>query len=213
MKLNNYVDATILTPSATRNAYLQLCRDAIQYEFAAVCVPPFMIETCKQFSSNSDLKLASVIGFPAGYQTLDTKLFELQDAIRRGVNEIDYVIHRGYLADSNWERLEYETTTWINICKTAGVQSKWIIESSELDPNQLTRLIEMANSCKPDYVKTSTGVYGKATLKDIKLLRECLLPEIKIKAAGGISTKELAEEMIKAGADRLGVSQYHNLLS
>jgi len=212
MNLSRYIDATILKPEAKEEAFFLLCENAIQYQFPAVCVPPFILEKCKKFLGKSSVKVATVIGFPAGYQTLETKMFELKDAVNLGADEIDYVVHRGYLAENDWDRIEMETNTWIDICKQNNVISKWIIESSALSFEQIKRLLEIANKFKPDYVKTSTGVYGKAELEDVKLFRQILSSDIKIKAAGGISTRAIAEDMVNAGADRLGVSQYWNLL-
>jgi len=123
------------------------------------------------------------------------------------------VVHRGYLANDDFENIEEETLAWIDFCKENKVLSKWIIESSELSQGQILRLLALANKLKPDYVKTSTGVYGKAKLEDVQLFRKELNPEIKIKAAGGISSRELAQSFIDAGADRLGVSQYLNLIT
>lgn len=212
MVLNPYLDATILKPDARKEEFVKLCRDAMTYQFPAVCVPPFMIEICKDELKSSAVKVATVIGFPAGYQTIPSKLFELKDAINRGADEIDYVVHRGFLSENDFENIDEETLAWIDISKQNKVVSKWIIESSELTKEQIMRLLDIANRHKPEYVKTSTGVYGKAKLEDVKRFREKLSPEIKIKAAGGISTREIAEEMVKAGADRLGVSQYMNFI-
>lgn len=213
MQLNPYLDATILKPEARKEEFVKLCRDAMTHNFPAICVPPFMIEFCKNELSTSAVNVATVIGFPAGYQTIPVKLFELKDAINRGADEIDYVVHRGYLSDRDFENVEEETLAWIDICRQNEVVSKWIIESSELKQDQILRLLALANQLKPDYVKTSTGVYGKAKLEDVQLFRKELIPEIKIKAAGGISSRDIAEELIKSGADRLGVSQYLNLIS
>lgn len=210
--MNKYLDATILKPEASTEEYIALCSDAKQFNFPAVCVPPFMVEDCKKRLLGSEVKVATVVGFPAGYQTIPSKLYELNDVIARGADEIDYVVHRGYLANDDFENIEEETLAWIDICKQNKVVSKWIIESSELSQGHILRLLALANKLKPDYVKTSTGVYGKAKLGDVQLFRKELNPEIKIKAAGGISSRELAQSFIDAGADRLGVSQYMNLI-
>lgn len=213
MLMNNYLDATILKPEAKRNEFLALCQDAMLFNFPAVCVPPFMIAICKEELKKSNVKVATVVGFPAGYQSIASKLFELKDAIHCGADEIDYVVHRGYLADNDYERIQEETAAWVDICKNSNVISKWIIESSELMQDQKLKLLEIANELKPNYVKTSTGVYGSAKVEDVKLFREVLIPEINIKAAGGISDREKAQEMINAGADRLGVSQYRKIMA
>jgi len=210
--MNQYIDATILKPDASIEEYRSLCQDAKNYNFPAVCIPPFMIESCKQALIGSQVKVATVVGFPSGYQRISVKLFELKDAIIQGAEELDYLVHRGFLANNDWENIEEETLAWVDICREKNVISKWIIESSELTQSQILRLLEIANKHKPDYVKTSTGVYGKAKVDDVKLFRENLILEIKIKAAGGISNREMAKSLVLAGADRLGVSQYSNLL-
>lgn len=212
MKINAYIDATILKPEAKREAYQQLCTDAIAYQFPAVCVPPFMVKDCRMWLANSTVKTATVIGFPAGYQTIPAKINELREAISLGAEEIDYVVHRGYLANNDWENIEEETLAWTSICKEKGVVSKWIIESSALELPQIEKLLEIANALYPDYVKSSTGVYGKAVLEHIKLFRKKLNPSIKIKAAGGIADKDTAIEFIDAGADRIGISGYQNMI-
>lgn len=211
--MNRYIDATILKPDARHEDYKALCKDARQYEFPAVCVPPYMVQDCAAWLHDSTVKTATVIGFPAGYQSIPTKMYELKDAIDRGAQEIDYVIHRGHLANNDFENIEEETLAWVDICRQSGVASKWIIESSELTRDQIVRLLELANKFQPDYVKTSTGVYGKARLEDVELFRKELHLSIKIKAAGGIASKDYAQSLIDAGADRLGVSQYINLVS
>lgn len=211
--MNAYIDATILNPNASKRDFEKLCADAIRYQFPAVCVPPYKVEGCRTLLSSSDVKVATVIGFPAGYQTIPTKIYELRDAIERGAQEIDYVIHRGYLADRDYDNIEEETLAWVTICREHGVLSKWIIEASEQDEETLTRLIGIANRIQPDYVKTSTGVYGKANRNQVQYLRERLLRTIKIKAAGGISDRQTAQDFITVGADRLGVSQYLSLVS
>ncbi len=210
--MHSYIDATILNPGAKLEEFVTLCNDAIRYEFPAICVPPFMVDTSRELLNGSKVKVASVVGFPAGYQTIASKINELRELIVQGVQEIDYVIHRGYLANCDWENIEEETLAWISICQEKNVISKWIIEASEISDFQMDKLIEIANRLKPDYVKTSTGVYGKAVLDHVIYLRKNLIPDIKIKAAGGISTKEIAEQFIHARADRIGVSQYLQLV-
>lgn len=212
MKMNNFLDATILKPEAKIEEYQQLCEDAIALGFPAVCIPPFMIEKVRKWLDGSSVRVATVIGFPTGYQTIPSKIYELRDAIDRGAKEIDYVVHRGYLANDDWENIEEETLAWIDICREKQVVSKWIIEASELSIYQKEKLLEIANKHLPNYVKTSTGVYGKAAIEDVRLFRKHLLPNIYIKAAGGISTREIAIDYIDAGANRLGVSQYRAIL-
>lgn len=210
--LNNYIDATILDPKADSFAYSKLCNDAIAYNITAVCVPPFMVDTCRKILNTSNVKVATVVGFPSGYQTIPSKLYELKELIDRGAQEIDYVIHRGYLSDNDFENVEEETLSWISLCKDCGVISKWIIEASELSKEQFDRILQIANKFNPDFVKTSTGVFGKASLEIMKYMREHLDSKIKIKAAGGIVGRDIAIQYIEVGADRLGVSNYQSML-
>lgn len=211
--LSDRIDATILNPKATKAEFKQLCEDATRYQFPAVCVPPFMISFCRHALDKSETKVATVVGFPAGYQLISSKISELHDAISAGAEEIDYVIHRGYLAEKDWENIQEETLAWIDICRQNKVTTKWIIECSEVDHVSLDQLIKIANGVRPDYIKTSTGVYGQAILEQVVQIRKQLNPTIKIKAAGGINTLELANKFVQAGADRIGVSQYRGMVS
>lgn len=210
--LNTYIDATLLKPEARPEDYKKLCQDAIFHQFAAVCVPPFMVVECREMLRDSAVKLATVVGFPAGYQTLDIKIAELIGLIEMGAEEIDYVIHRGYLAQRDFAKIEEETEKWIDICKQENIVSKWIIECSSLNSGDIDILIDLANAIKPDFVKTSTGVYGKANKEQVAYLRKNLSLEIKIKAAGGISDRATALGFIQAGALRLGVSDYSSVV-
>ena len=212
MKISSYIDATILNPSAGFASFDRLFSDAIQFEFPAVCVPPFMVQKAKQALNGSATKVATVVGFPTGYQTISTKILELRELIDLGANELDYVIHRGFLAANDFEQIEEELLAFVSICKDHLRVSKWIIEASELTDFQFEKCIEIANKISPDYVKTSTGVYGKADLGQVSKMRTTLNPNIKIKAAGGIGDLETAMKFIEAGSDRIGVSSYLKLV-
>jgi deoxyribose-phosphate aldolase len=213
MELNQYIDATILNPSARLEEYEALCCDAIKYKVAAICVPPSLVQFCHQHLSDYGVKIASIVGFPNGYNLLNTKLNEIEDLIESGAVEIDFVINRSLLADKNYTALQEETSIITNHCRLKGILSKWIIESSLLDESALLELCKIANEVHPDFVKTSTGVHGKATLENVKFLRTNLCAEIQIKASGGISTREQALAFVEAGATRLGTSNYEAILS
>ena len=212
MNICSFIDATILNPSAGFESFELLFSDAIRFEFPAVCVPPFMVQKAKQALNGSATKVATVVGFPTGYQTISTKILELRELIDLGAEELDYVIHRGFLAANDFEQIEEELLAVVCISKDHLRVSKWIIEASELTSFQFEKCIEIANKISPDYVKTSTGVYGKADLGQVSKLRSSLNPNIKIKAAGGIGDLETALKFIEVGSDRIGVSSYSYLV-
>lgn len=212
MNYASYIDATILNPKSTTEDYKKLALDAIHFSFPAICVAPYQIVYCKNIIKSSGTKLATVVGFPAGYQTIADKINELRNLIQLGADELDYVIHRGLLADKKFEEIEEELFVANNLCKESERELKWIIEASEIEEVDLLSLLHIANRIKPKYVKTSTGVYGKADLDQVALMRKMLLPEIHIKAAGGISDKATSKSFIEAGASRLGISNYKALV-
>jgi deoxyribose-phosphate aldolase len=212
MKISSYIDATILNPGADSESFDYLFSDTIRFEFPAVCVPPFMVQKAKKVLSDSITKVATVVGFPMGCHTISTKILELRELIDLGADELDYVIHRGFLAANDFEQIEEELLAVVSICRDHLRVSKWIIEASELTGFQFEKCIEIANKISPDYVKTSTGVYGKADLAQVSKLRTSLNPNIKIKAAGGIGDLETAMKFIEAGSDRIGVSSYSKLV-
>lgn len=212
MMIAPYIDATILKPDAVYSEYKTLCTDAENLGFAAVCVPPSMIAYCKNYIS-PQTKLATVAGFPNGYQLLSTKISEVNDLISAGADEIDFVINRSFLCNQEYDKIREETKSWIELCHEKDICSKWIIESSVLTNDKIHRLCDIANELKPSFVKTSTGVHGKAILENVQFLRTHLEMTIQIKAAGGISDKKTALQFIEAGATRLGVSQYLSILT
>lgn len=213
MLLNTSIDATILNPMATLVEYEALCCDAIKYQVATICVPPSLVEFCHNQLADYNIKVCSVVGFPNGYQMLNTKLNEISDLVEAGAVEIDFVINRALLSDKNFDAIMIETNTIIDHCKILGVTSKWIIEASILSEDDMKRICSIANDLKPDYVKTSTGVHGKARLEDVIFLRKNLYDSIQIKASGGIETREQAIDFIQAGASRLGTSKYEAILT
>lgn len=212
MQLNQYIDATILNPSTKLIEYENLCCDAIKYQVATICVPPSLVEFCHRQLSDYNVKIASVVSFPNGYSLLNTKLNEIEDLIESGAVEIDFVINRSLLADNNYTTILEETKIIVDHCRQRGVVSKWIIEASILNENELLELCKIAEDVHPDFVKTSTGVHGKATIDNVKFLRNNLCSDIQIKASGGISTREQAVAFIEAGATRLGISNYKNII-
>lgn len=204
--ISQFVDLTLLQPNASKDAIQTLCKTAIEKKVAAVCVSPFYVTTAKKELLGSDVKICTVVGFPNGNHTTKSKIAELKEAIENGADEIDFVINRQMLANSDYNEIRVETSYLIDLCKQKNIVSKWILETSCLSDDEIISLCEIANEIKPDFVKTSTGYFGGCTLENIVLLRKILLPSIKIKASGGIKTFDFAIGLIHAGAERIGTS-------
>ena len=199
------VDHTLLSVSATRAEILALCDDAMKYGTASVCVPPSYVRTVREYVGDK-MKICTVIGFPNGYQTTACKVFETEDAIKNGADEIDMVIHIGWLKDRDYKALLREMKAVRAACE--GKILKVIVETCLLTEDEKLHILGIVSASGADYIKTSTGFStGGATREDISLFAKHRAPSLKIKAAGGISSLEDAEDMMKLGASRLGTSR------
>lgn len=208
MKLASYIDHTLLKADTSEAEIEQLCNEAKEYNFAAVCVPPYFVRKCKQWLKDSDVKIATVVGFPLGYAHTPAKVEEARRAIDEGANEIDMVINIIALKANDLNYLKNELTSAATIVQLRGGKLKVILETGLLTQEEMLRACKLCTELSVDYVKTSTGFIEKgATVEDVKFLRANLPKSIKIKASGGIKTKEDAEALIKAGADRIGTSR------
>ncbi|OAS85021.1 2-deoxyribose-5-phosphate aldolase [Metabacillus litoralis] len=200
------IDHTALKADTTKDTIEKLCKEASEYKFASVCVNPTWVETAAQLLKGSDVKVCTVIGFPLGANTPETKAFETKDAIEKGATEVDMVINIGALKDKNDELVERDIRAVASAAKGKAL-SKVIIETSLLTEEEKVRACEIAVRAGADYVKTSTGFSsGGATVEDIELMRKTVGPEIGVKASGGVRDTEGAEELVKAGATRIGAS-------
>jgi deoxyribose-phosphate aldolase len=198
-------DHTLLTQTATWPEIKNLCDEAIEYKTASVCIPPCYVKTAKDYISGKT-KICTVIGFPNGNTTTETKLFEAADALNKGADEIDMVINIGMLKAKNCEYVSDEIKRIKELCGNRIL--KVIIETCLLTEDEKIKMCEIINNAGADYIKTSTGFSsGGATFKDIKLFKKYLSPDVKIKAAGGISSLEDAEKFIRFGVKRLGTSK------
>lgn len=204
-------DHTLLSQNATWDEIKTICDDGIKFNTASVCIPPSYVKRAKQYVGDR-LKICTVIGFPNGYSTTKAKLFECQDAIENGADEIDTVINIGNLKDKRYVDILNELTELKNICKDKIL--KVIIETCLLSDDEKIKMCELVSLSGADYIKTSTGFsFGGATAHDIELFASTLKElnntekNVKIKAAGGISSIRDAEEFITLGADRLGTSK------
>lgn len=199
------VDHTLLKQTATWEDIKRLCDDAIKCNTASVCIPPCFVKEAKEYVGGK-MKICTVIGFPNGYNLTKVKMFETEEAIKDGADEIDMVINVGKLKEKNYNYILNEINGIKSKCN--GKVLKVIIETCLLTEEEKVKMCEIVSESDADYIKTSTGFStAGATLEDIKLFKEHMQNGKKIKAAGGIKNFEDAEEFIKAGAERLGTSR------
>ncbi|MEE8807660.1 MAG: deoxyribose-phosphate aldolase [Lactimicrobium sp.] len=211
MKRSKYIDHTLLKPDTTKAQIIQLCKEAREYDFASVCVNPCWIETARKELAGSDVNVCVVIGFPLGAMTSASKVFEAKDAIERGADEVDMVINVGWLKDGDDEAVTNE----IKAVKEAVGNHvlKVIIEACLLTNDEKVRACQDAEKAGADFVKTSTGFStGGATVEDVALMKKTVGDRLKVKASGGIRTKEAMDAMIAAGAERIGTSNGTKLM-
>ena len=206
-QLANMVDHTNLKAFADDAAFTKLCDEARKYNFKMVAINPAQTVRCKEKLKDSLVHVGAAIGFPLGQTTLECKIFETKDAIKKGADEIDYVINVAELKNKNYDYIKKEMQEIVKICKEAGKTSKVIFENCYLTDDEKVKVAEIAKEVKPDFIKTSTGFgTGGATVEDVKLMKSVVGDEVKVKAAGGIRDLKTALAMIEAGAERLGTS-------
>ena len=205
--LARMIDHTLLKPDATQDQIAQLCFEARKYGFASVCVNPTWVELCAQLLKGSPVKVCTVIGFPLGATAPEVKAFETQNAIDQGATEIDMVINIGALKARDLELVAKDIRGVVTTAHADGAIVKVIIEAVLLTDEEKTIACLLSKEAGADFVKTSTGfASGGATVHDVALMRQTVGPEMGVKAAGGVRTYEDAENMIKAGATRIGAS-------
>ena len=207
LNLAKMIDHTLLKPDATQDQIAQLCFEARKYGFASVCINPTWVKLCAQLLAGSPVKVCTVIGFPLGATAPEVKLFETQNAIENGATEIDMVINIGALKARDLELVARDIRGVVTTSHARGALVKVIIEAVLLTDEEKTIACLISKEAGADFVKTSTGfASGGATMHDVELMRRTVGPEMGIKAAGGVRTYEDAENMIKAGATRIGAS-------
>lgn len=203
------IDHTLLKAVSDRQGILALCEEALEYGTASVCIPPSYVKEAKE--KFPELDVCTVIGFPLGYSTTAVKVFEAQDAVKNGADEIDMVINLGDVKNGEFDKVTSEIAA---VKKAVGDRIlKVIIETCYLTEEEKIRLCRCVTEGGADYIKTSTGFGDSgADIKDIALFREHIGSGVKIKAAGGIRTKEAMEEFIEAGCSRIGTSGAKNIV-
>ncbi len=205
MKLNKYIDHTLLKADATKEQITKLCNEAKQHDFASVCVNTCYVPLCKELLKDSDVKVCCVVGFPLGAMDSASKAFEAKTAVSNGAGEVDMVINIGALKDKDYDYVTKDIEAVVNASKPSIV--KVIIETCLLTDEEKVEACKCAMKANAEFVKTSTGFSTSgATVEDVALMRKTVGTVCKVKAAGGIRTYEDAMKMIDAGADRLGCS-------
>jgi deoxyribose-phosphate aldolase len=205
--LARMIDHTLLKPDATADKIAQLCFEAKKYHFASVCVNPTNVKLCADLLRNSDVKVCTVIGFPLGATSTEVKVFETKNALENGATEIDMVINIGALKAGDTELVAKDIHEVVKVAHAAGALIKVIIETALLTDDEKVIASLLAKEAGADFVKTSTGFSsGGATVHDVALMRKAVGPDLGVKAAGGIHTHEEAEQLIAAGATRIGAS-------
>lgn len=205
MKLNKYIDHTLLKPDASQEQIETLIEEAKKYDFASVCVNPTWVNFAAQALKATDVKVCTVIGFPLGANTPELKAFETSDAIQNGADEVDMVINIGALKSRNFDLVERDIRAVVEAAK--GTLVKVIIETCLLTDDEKVKACQIAQKAGADFVKTSTGFStGGATVADVALMRKTVGPDMGVKASGGARSYEDALAFIEAGATRIGAS-------
>lgn len=206
MELNKLIDHTFLKPEGSNTDIEKLCKEAREYSFKSVCVEPSWVSYAKSLLEGSDVLVCTVIGFPLGASTKETKLFETEDAIKKGADEIDMVINISYLKSQKYDAVEEEIREIAEYVHSKNKTLKVIIETCLLTKDEIKKVSQIVKDTGADFVKTSTGFStGGATIEDVRLIKETV-GDFDIKASGGIRDYKTAIEMVEAGATRLGIS-------
>jgi len=206
-QLAKMMDHTIVKPTATREDTKKLCREAEKHSFSCVCVNPMYVSLAAQLLKETDVKVCSTVGFPFGVTMSEVKAFEAWRAVENGAREIDMVINLGALRSGDYEAVRKDIEMVVGVKRSCeDILVKVIIETGLLTDKEKVLACKIAKEAGADFVKTSTGLVGGATVEDVRLMRETVGKDIGVKAAGGIRTLKDALAMIRAGANRIGTS-------
>lgn len=207
MNINQYIDHTLLKPEATTKQIEALCHEAIKYKFAAVCVNSVHVPLAFHLLKDKSISVCTVVGFPLGASPCEVKALEAQLAIKAGASEIDMVLNIGALKDENYHLIKAELSEMVKVCHDSNAILKVILETCLLDEKEIIKACELCKSAKADFVKTSTGFsHSGASLEVVKLMKDIVGEDLRVKASGGVKTKEDALKMIECGASRIGTS-------
>lgn len=208
------IDHTLLRPDALLAEVRQLCEEAANAQFAAVCVPPYFVGNAADYLRESAVKVATVVGFPMGYAPIASKVDEIKRLLEEDADEIDAVVNIAAVKNGNWRYVRNDIESMTVATHIKGKIIKLIFEIGLLNSAEIVQLCEVCNDIGINYAKTSTGLLGAgATPEVVQFLREHLAPTIQIKASGGIATRAQAEALLAAGATRIGSSKSLALLN
>lgn len=207
-ELSKHIDQTLLNPLTTEKEVIAFCQDAMTFGFRSVCIPPSFVKTAFSVLVSSDVDVCTVIGFPLGYSTTKIKALEIQEAINSGAYELDIVINQGLLKEKRYDELITEMTSLTKLIHKNYCLVKWIVETANLNKSELTKICNICIEVEADFIKTSTGFASQgAQLEHVELWKSIIKNNnLKIKASGGIKTRQDALKFIQSGADRLGCS-------
>lgn len=212
MKLSKYIDHTLLKPDSTKEQILKLCKEAIEHDFASVCVNPYWVSFCKEQLQKCDVKVCCVIGFPLGATTSETKAFETKQVFEAGADEVDMVINIGALKDQDYASVEKDIKAVVEAAN--GHCVKVILETCLLTDEEIVKACECCVNAKATFVKTSTGFStAGANPRVVKLMKDTVGDKCLVKAAGGVKCQEDMLKMIENGADRIGTSSGVKLMN
>lgn len=206
-QLCRVIDHTNLMPYADRSTFEKLCTEATDHHFAMVAITPRPVALCKELLKGTDVHVGAAVSYPTGQTTIETKVYEAENAIHNGADEIDYVINIGELKNGNLKYIRKEMEAIVELCRKGNVISKVIFEICYLTDSEIRTLAEIAREVRPDYIKTSTGTgpHG-ATVEALRLMKRLVGDAVKVKAAGGIRDWTTCAAMLDAGAERIGTS-------
>lgn len=214
MKVNELIDHTLLKANAREEQIKKLCEEAKDHQFKSVCVNPYWVSKCKELLQDSEVLVCTVIGFPLGASTKEAKVFEAEDAIKNGADELDMVINIGALKDGKNDYVKAEIKALSEVAHKADKLLKVIIETCLLTDDEKAKVSTLALEAGADFVKTSTGFStGGATVEDVALMRKTVGQTMGVKASGGVKSAETAQQMVEAGATRLGTSSGIEIIS
>jgi deoxyribose-phosphate aldolase len=206
--LSRYIDHTLLKPNITKDLIDKLCSEALEYNFASVCIPPYYVSHANELLKESEtVKVCTVIGFPLGYDNTASKVESIKKAIEQGADELDAVVNIPAIKDGDWKTVRYDLESMSTVVQRNDKLLKIIFETCYLTNDEIEKLSEICLEYGVDYLKTSTGFgTGGANIEHVKLMKKIAGDKAKIKASGGVRTQEDALKMIEAGADRIGAS-------
>ncbi len=207
-KLARYIDHTLLKPNISKGQIDKLCEEALEYNFASVCIPPYYVSRAfNKLESSESVKVCTVIGFPLGYDSTSSKIESIKKAIEQGADELDAVINVPAIKDGDWKSVKYDLETMSSVVKRNNKLLKIIFETCYLTNHQIEELAKACLEFEVDFLKTSTGFgTGGATVEHVELMKKIAGNKAEVKASGGIRTHEDAMKMIAAGATRIGAS-------